>query len=251
MGKIPSGVFPIFYVMETGMIVISTDRHGGVSETPYQSMNLSYGVGDSSHSVNKNREIVKNIHSIPYLLAAGQVHGDSVFILKDALQKDLEVKGFDALITDRKNVGLLIQQADCQAITLFDPERPAVANIHNGWQGSIRNIAAKTVALLTEHFGSSPSRMQAYISPSLGPCCAEFVNHALEFPSSFLPFQETKNYFNFWEISSMQLEKSGLLKENIQLSGVCTSCSMDYFSYRRSCRNGDGVTGRCATVISL
>ncbi len=233
------------------MIVISTDRHGGISEAPYRSLNLSYGVGDSNRFVSANRESVKRKHSIPYLLSARQVHGDAVFVLEGALTKDFEVDGFDALITDQKDVGLLIQQADCQAITLFDPEHPAIAAIHSGWQGSVRNIAAKTVALLTEHFGSSPSRLQAHISPSLGPCCAEFINYALELPSSFLPFEETKNHFNFWKISSMQLLESGLLEENIQISGICTSCSSDYFSYRRACRNGDGVTGRCATVISL
>ncbi len=233
------------------MIVISTDRYGGLSSNPYHSLNLSYGVGDNNSSVTENRKHLKRKYSIPYLLSARQVHGDAVFQLDEQLCRDLEVDGFDALVTDQKGVGLLIQQADCQAITLFDPNCPAIAAIHSGWQGTVKNIAAQTVAFLSERYGSSPSQIKAYVSPSLGPCCAEFVNHALEFPSSFLAFQEAKNHFNFWRISSMQLVESGLQEKNIQISGICTSCSSDYFSYRRACRNGDGVTGRCATIISL
>ena len=233
------------------MIVISTDRYGGQSSKPYHSFNLSYGVGDTNASVTENRERLKRKYAIPYLLSARQIHGDSIFLLDEPLSKDREVDNYDALITDQEGVGLLIQQADCQAITLFDPDRPAIAAIHSGWQGTVKNITGKTVALLSRKFGSSPSQIEAHISPSLGPCCAEFVNHALELPSSFLAFQETKNHFNFWKISSMQLVEAGLLEKNIQISGVCTSCSTDYFSYRRACRNGDGVTGRCATLISL
>jgi len=233
------------------MIAISTDRYGGQSSAPYHSFNLSYGVGDSDLSVTDNREHLKRKYAISYLLSAHQVHGDAVFLLDEQLHRDLEVESYDALVTDQRGVGLLIQQADCQAITLFDPKHPAIAAIHSGWQGSVKNIAAKTVEILCTRYGSSPSQIQAQVSPSLGPCCAEFVNHALELPASFSDFEESQNHFNFWKISSMQLVEAGLLEENIQISGICTSCSSDYFSYRRSRRSSDGVTGRCATLISL
>ncbi len=233
------------------MIVISTERHGGLSSGPYHSLNLSYGVGDNNSTVTENRERLKRKYEISYLLSASQVHGDSVFLLDKPLHTDLEVAGYDALLTDQLGVGLLIQQADCQAITLFDPKHPAIAAIHSGWQGSVKNIAAETVELFCTRYGSCPSQIQAQISPSLGPCCAEFVNHALELPSSFQAFEESPNHFNFWQISTMQLVGAGLLQKNIQVSGICTSCSDDYFSYRRACRNGDGVTGRCGTLISL
>ncbi len=164
---------------------------------------------------------------------------------------DFEVDGYDALMTDQPDTALLIQQADCQAITLFDPKHPAIAAIHSGWQGSVLNIAGKTVRAMTETYNSSAVDIQARVSPSLGPCCAEFVNHPLELPDSFLPFQVEKNHFDFWQISKMQLIEAGLQEHNIHITGICTSCSGDYFSYRRACRNGDGITGRCASVIMM
>lgn len=229
----------------------STNRHGGVSAAPYRSFNLSYGVGDNPALVARNRNLLKTHHAITHLLSARQVHGDAIFIAKDKLDKDTEVEAYDAIMTDIPGIGLMIQQADCQAVTLLDPTHPAIANIHCGWKGSVLNILAKTVRNMTYCYGSSPSTLHATISPSLGPCCAEFVNHATELPPSFLAFQIKENYFDFWQISRMQLIEAGLDEKNISIAGQCTSCSPDYFSYRRACRGGNGKTGRCATVISL
>lgn len=236
---------------EDGRIVVSTDRHGGVSCAPYNSLNLSYGVEDAFHCVAENRERLKKLGPFRHLLSARQVHGDDIFVAKEDVSADLEVDGYDALLTDIPGLGLMIQQADCQAVTLYDPTHPAIAAVHCGWKGSVLGLLGKTVQAMKACYNTTPSMLRAYISPSLGPCCAEFINHAKELPPSFLPFQERKNYFNFWKISRMQLLQAGLDAEHIQIAKQCTSCSSDYFSYRRACRQGDGRTGRCATVIAL
>ncbi len=233
------------------MITVSLKRFKGVSVSPYDSLNLSYSVGDDAVSVTENRRRVKEQLGIRTLLSARQVHGDSCYITRKLVSADLEVNGYDALMTDQSDLGLMIQQADCQGVTLYDPDCPAIAAIHSGWQGSVQNIIGKTTEKMIALYNSSPGRIRAHISPSLGPCCAEFVNHSLEFPPAFLDFQVKKNYFDFWQISRMQLLQAGLRDEHIKAAELCTSCSPDYFSYRRACREGDGCTGRCATVIAL
>jgi len=229
----------------------STDRNGGVSSSPYQSFNLSYGVGDTANGVTENRDHLKTRLKIKTLLSAKQVHEDAIFIADKNLSKDIEVENYDALMTNTSGIGLMIQQADCQAVTLFDPVHKAIAAIHCGWKGSVIQILAKTIQAMKTQYNSLPSDLYATISPSLGPCCAEFINHATELPPSFLAFQVKENYFDFWKISKMQLVDAGLQKKNIETSCKCTSCSQEYFSYRRACREGDGKTGRCATVIIL
>jgi purine-nucleoside/S-methyl-5'-thioadenosine phosphorylase / adenosine deaminase len=261
LGKVPYGIFPIFIsfmvdplqsdVSGNKIHLVHSDRHGGVSAPPFHSLNLSYGVGDDVRSVYENRQRFKSRLAVKHLLSAKQVHGDSLYNAREDLHEDLEVEGYDALLTDRTNIGLMIQQADCQAVTLFDPTHPAIAAIHCGWKGSVLNILGKTVQAMTTHYGSLASTLQATISPSLGPCCAEFIHHAQELPPSFLAFQGKENYFDFWQISKMQLTQAGLDGGNIRIAGQCTSCSADYFSYRRSCRLADGKTGRCATGIAL
>lgn len=233
------------------LTIFSTDRSGGISNPPFKSLNLSYGVGDTVNAVTENRERLKGHLDIQHILSARQVHGDNIFIANNIPIEDIEVENFDALMTDIPRIGLMIQQADCQAVTLFDPVHSAIAAIHCGWKGSVLQILAKTVRAMQTKYNCLPANLHATISPSLGPCCAEFKNHATELPPSFLAFQVKENYFNFWNISEMQLMDAGLKKENISISGRCTSCSQDYFSYRRACREGEEQTGRCATVIVL
>lgn len=222
-----------------------------MSHAPYESLNLSYSVGDDENIVSTNRNLLKKQLSVNHLLSTRQIHSDDIFIARRPLTKDTEINNYDALMTNIQGIGLLIQQADCQAVTLFDPINHAIAAIHCGWKGSVLNILSKTVSRMTDCYGSSPSTLQAIVSPSLGPCCAEFLNHATELPPSFLAFQIKENYFDFWQISKMQLIEAGLSEHKIEITGICTSCSPDYFSYRRACRNGDKKTGRCATLICL
>ena len=227
------------------------NRHGGVSDGNYGSLNISYSVGDIETNVSANRNIIRNHLQTPILISAKQVHGDSIHVVDQPPPADMEVANCDALITNQKGVSLLIQHADCQAVLIHDQHKQIVAAVHNGWRGSALNILGKTVDLLQKRFGSEPKQLQAVISPSLGPCCSEFINHRLELPFSFRKFMVRENYFDFWRISRSQLMESGLHRDAVQLPSVCTRCSRDYFSYRRASQNTFGITGRNCSAIFL
>ncbi len=232
-------------------MILSTDGSRGFTRTPFHSQNLSYGLNDSPEMVLENRLRLTTHSAIDHLLSARQIHGDRIFTAEVPLLKDLEIEGYDALMTDIAGIGLMIQQADCQAITLYDPSHSAIAAIHCGWKGSVLDIIAKTIRAMTRRYHTNPYELKAYISASLGPCCAEFTNYKKELPVSFLDFRVKETYFDFWQISEMQLMRGGLLSKNIQMAKVCSSCSFDYFSYRRACREGKKDTGRGATLIVL
>jgi len=104
-----------------------------------------------------------------------------VIIVED-IKQDTEFAEADGLITSEPGVGLLIQQADCQAVLLHDPEQRVIGAVHNGWRGSTLNIIAKTVAVMEDYYGVNPKNLKAVISPSLGPCCAEFIDFQQELP---------------------------------------------------------------------
>lgn len=220
-------------------------RHGGISPAPYDSLNVSFGVGDMADNVRHNRLQVKKALGCKTLISTRQVHGVKVAVAS-AMSGDQELDGFDALITNEPGVALLIQQADCQAILLHDPEQKAIANIHCGWQGSVANIIAVTVSQMIDSFASEPAHIKAAISPALGPCCAEFIHYKEELPEDFHPFAVSANHFDFPAISAMQLKKSGLRPEHIDVAGICTKCNQDWFSYRRNRH-----TGRFCTAIGL
>jgi hypothetical protein len=145
----------------------------------------------------------------------------------------------------------MIQQADCQAVLLFDPVRQVIAAVHCGWRGSVQNILSQVLQVMMENYATAPADVQAVISPSLGPCCAEFINYRHELPPEFEQFMVRKNYFDFRQISRYQLVSAGMSDERIASANMCTCCNDDYFSYRRACRLQNGQTGRNCSVIAL
>lgn len=227
------------------------DRHGGTGTPPFDSMNVSYGVGDRKQTVRRNRQQVQKMLGFSFLLSAKQVHSDRVYSLRTPISRNREVENVDALITDQQGVGLMIQQADCQAVLLFDPVNSIVAAVHCGWRGSVSSILEKVIHRMVSDFGAAPEQLLVVISPSLGPCCAEFINYKVELPEAFRRFMVSDDHFDFWQISRFQLIRAGVSEANITVAGDCTCCSRDYFSYRRSSRISRGVTGRNCSVIFM
>lgn len=225
-------------------------RSGGKSSAPYDGLNLSYGVGDSEGNVSHNRGLIKQKLGIASLHSCTQVHGNQVRVVEQNAC-DEEVDGFDALISNLPGTGLLIQQADCQAALLHDPIQEAIGAVHCGWRGSVLKILQHTVAAMEKTFNSCPADLRAVISPSLGPCCAEFINYREELPVQFHQYQIKENHFDFWRISRDQLRDCGLCDVNIETMSICTACSAAYFSYRRAKKSGNNVTGRNGSLIAL
>lgn len=242
----PRCVFSPFLSTVPNAVAAFSCRMGGVSPAPYGSLNLSFGVGDTDENVRENRQRLKAALGIPVLASAKQVHGDRVWVIDAPLAQDTEEAGYDALVTNQPGVALMVQQADCQAVLLHDSVRNVVAAIHAGWRGSVANIIAKTIHTMVERFGTNPADVVAGISPSLGPCCAEFINYRAELPAEFHGHQVTSNHFDFWAISRDQLVAAGVREEQIETARICTKCSPDYFSFRR-----ERVTGRFGSVIML
>ena len=225
-------------------------RSGGKSNGDHSSLNLSFGVGDSEENVLNNRERAKQVLNISHLVSSRQIHGDMVTLI-EPVDSDRELEGYDALITDQPGVGLLIQQADCQAILLHDPHRHVIAAIHNGWRGSVANIIAKTIRSMQDHFPVRPEDIRAAISPSLGPCCGEFIKYRQELPPKLHSFQKKQAHFDFWAISRRQLQQAGIPESQIETCAICTVCNEDFFSYRRAIKLDNGVTGRNGSIIAL
>jgi copper oxidase (laccase) domain-containing protein len=104
-----------------------------------------------------------------------------------------------------------------------------------------------TIGKMAEDFGCRPSDIHAGISPSLGPCCAEFINYRTEIPQSFWKYKDDAHRFNFWAITRDQLCGEGVSDRTIYSSGICTRCNPNlFFSYR-----GEGETGRFGAVAGL
>ncbi len=219
-------------------------RRGGYSPPPFDSLNVALRVGDNPDNVYKNIELIKGESGFTVLISLHQVHGNRVVLIDKENSNSLIG---DALITDRNNIGLMVKVADCQPILLCEPKRKVVAAIHSGWRGNVQNIIKSTIDILKSHFNILPGRIIAAIGPSLGPCCAEFVNYKHELPENFLKFKVSEHHFDFWAISKQQLLDVGIPEKNIEILKICTYCNANLlFSYRR-----EKTTGRIGAVIGF
>ena len=223
-------------------------RQGGVSRGPYTSLNVSLAVGDLAPRVEENRRRVRQALELRELVSANQVHGRQEAVIEAMVPVPPgEIPEVDILITAQPDLGLVIKQADCQAVLFFDPERRVVANAHCGWRGQVNHVLTETVTRLTLHGGCRPENLHAAIGPGLGPCCAEFRNYRREFPPELWKYQVRPGYFDLWQLSFDQLTAAGLKPRNLEVARICTRCrTEEFFSFRR-----DGVTGRQAAVIAL
>lgn len=235
-----------------GLTHFVVGRRGGASQPPFDGMNLSQGVGDDPAAVDANRNRLLELTGGGIHVYARQNHGTTIrVVIRDVDDHEaaiqLESEPADALITNVPGVQLLIQTADCQAVMLFDPQKRVVANIHCGWRGSVANIIGMTVSRMVAEFGCQPRSLIAAIGPSLGPCCAEFINFQKEIPRHLWSYRVGTSHFNFWHISRHQLITAGLLGDHIHDSCICTRCNAHlFFSYRVAPK-----TGRFTALIGI
>ncbi|MDP3014455.1 MAG: polyphenol oxidase family protein, partial [Candidatus Subteraquimicrobiales bacterium] len=148
---------------ELSVFFAFTTRFGGISPSPYDSLNLAFHVGDNPTNVVKNREILCSTFGLDLSLvtAPEQIHSDGVKIVDSSLKgrgaysANTAIDGADALITDLKRVPLVIFLADCVPVVLVERHAKAVGIVHAGWQGTYKEIALKTAKLMKETYNLS------------------------------------------------------------------------------------------------
>ncbi|MTH52650.1 peptidoglycan editing factor PgeF [Bacillus mangrovi] len=240
-----------------------TVRSGGVSHSPYSSMNMGLHVGDSADAVAENRRMCAEESGIPLenWTFADQVHGPAIVKTgpddagKGIYQYSDAVPETDGLYTDSRNTAAALAFADCTPIFFYEEAAGLAGIAHAGWKGSVSNIAGSMVSRWCEEEGADPGKIHAVIGPSIGPCCYVVDDRVISKVNGHyrqdeeLPYTSagTGQYrLDLKKFNEALLIKAGLDKKNISVSGLCTSCNEDlFFSHRRD----GGKTGRMIGFI--
>lgn len=231
------------------LVAAESTRHGGVSLSPYDSLNLGKSTGDILENVIENRRIFCESLGIQWenIAFSFQVHGNEVLVAQQAGQ----YQGYDAIITNQLNVFAAVSIADCTPILVYDVKNQAVAAIHAGWRGTVSGIVAKSLQLMYAHFGTQASDCFAYVGTCIDECSFEVGNEVAEhFADTFKRFDAAKQkYFvDLKSANQAQLLAFGISADQIEVSPYSTiEHHEDYFSHRLQ----KGITGRMMAVIGL
>lgn len=238
-------------------------RAGGVSQAPFDSLNLSIKTGDDPERVATNRLRFERLLDVDGrgAVIGRLVHGRSVAVFKTGgLIPPLEPPQLntwpafdgDAAISDVAGLTLIMTFADCVPILLWDPDRDACGLVHSGWRGTALRIASTAVRAMGSAFGTEPLAVRAGIGPAIGPCCysvgAEVQEEMRKAYGSSTADVMSEDRLDLWQANRLDLLSAGLLPGNIDGASLCTSCNTDrYFSHRREA----GKTGRFGACIGL
>lgn len=227
-----------------GVLAVFTNRHGGVSKKPFDSLNLAFHVEDDFQDVLRNRKMLLDELRIEKIAWMNQIHSDVIKVIDN----EGEVIGCDAIITKRKKLALVTMVADCNPILIVDGMKKVIAAVHAGREGTFKRIVQKTIQKMKDEFGCKEQDLLVSIGPSIGPCCYEVNKSNIDkvyenFDGKYIV---NGKFLDLKTLNFDQLVEAGVSEERIEVLDECTCCNKDYFSYRR-----DGKTGRFAGIIML
>lgn len=222
----------------------ATTRAGGISQPPFDSLNLGLHVGDKPEAVEQNRQRLITLADLPAEpLWLQQVHGNRV-IDAGNWQSGIEA---DAIYTDQAGQVCAVMTADCLPVLFTDRTGSQVAAAHAGWRGLLAGVLENTVA----RFSGEPKTIQAWLGPAIGPQQFEvgievFDAFTAEDAKAEQAFsRRDKQHFlaDLYQLARQRLARLGVTA--VFGGDYCTVTDSErFFSYRR-----DGRTGRMASLI--
>jgi polyphenol oxidase len=236
-----------------GFLAAFTERTGGVSPAPYDSLNLSLVTDDDPENGRRNRRRVVESLGIPPFTTPYQVHGARAVRVGAKRagagfdDPKTRIPNADALYTSSSQLPMAVLTADCMPIVLASPGEGTVAVVHAGWRG----VAAGMLGVAAGSF-ERPSEVRVAIGPAIGPCHYEVGEDvALAVAAAVETGAVTQR-----RGGSLYLDLPGTARAALRAHGIrrvdaaelCTACERRrFFSHRR-----DGETGRqCGLAMRM
>ena len=229
-------------------------RTGGVSEPPFDRLNLGVLTDDDRGAVVENRRRLAaalgfETTAIPIGL---QVHGAELAFHADPQDPSPfadpggAIPEVDGHVVAAPGLAPLVFTADCLPVALAGPGGAAM--LHCGWRGLAAGILAAGAAAI--------GATDAAIGPGIGPCCYEVGPEVLaafaDTPAADGPIssdiggESARRRLDLAETARLLLGEAGV--ERVEVAGLCTSCEPElFFSHRRD----TGRTGRQGSLVWL
>lgn len=240
-----------------------TTRFGGVSQSPYESLNLNFYREDDPACIRENfRRVSEDLGiSLEDMVLSKQVHGCRILRVDDThrgmgIIRERSYGPVDGLTTDTPGIMLVTYYADCVPLYFYDPARKAICLSHSGWKGTLLDMAGESVKAMRACYNSRPQDIRVSIGPHIRACCFEVGDEVAGQFFETCPWSiktARRNHAGKWtldleDIIRGSLLTHGILSENICGCKICTRCEHDvFFSHRGS----GGRTGTGAALLMI
>ncbi|MDZ4698106.1 MAG: laccase domain-containing protein, partial [Rhodothermales bacterium] len=137
----PVWVKPAIFDSIAGVVAGFSTRLGGVSVSPFDSLNLGLSTNDTREAVLENRRRLFGAVGFEagQLAITGQVHGAEVAVVETPGL----YPGFDGLVTTTPRLLLCLSAADCASVLFARADGGMVGACHAGWRGAAGGIVAR------------------------------------------------------------------------------------------------------------
>lgn len=235
-----------------GVKHLFTTKEGGVSKGDFATMNLSFTRGDDKEAVLENYRRIAALFDVQVtdIVCSHQTHTTNVLrVTKEDGGKGVvyerDYENVDGLITNEKNLVLCTMYADCVPLYFVDVKNKAIGLSHSGWKGTVGLMGQKTIEKMTKEFGTDPKDVYAAIGPSVCMDCYEVSSDVISaFEKVFtkdemqqISYQKDhgKYQLDLWKANEIILLNTGVPKEHIEVTRLCTHCNSDrMFSHRKT-----------------
>ncbi len=239
-----------------------TTKNGGKSSGDFSSLNVGFHVNDNEQAVNENRLLLSEKLDFPLTNWIGAQQTHEIRIKKitaadkgnGAISYANAFKQTDGFYTFENGILLTLCYADCVPLYFFHPESRAIGIAHAGWKGTVNGIAEEMIHAFQSE-GLNSNDIFVVIGPSICENCYIVDDRVINLVQNKLEDVELKPYnlisdhqynLNLKECNKEILLQAGVLRENILITNLCTSCQKDHFySHRRD----HGKTGRMMSFI--
>lgn len=238
-------------------------RNGGVSSSPFSSLNLSFRSQDKNENVFKNRSILFESLRIPLkcITLGKQTHSGNVYVVSAAekgrgsTSYDSAIPNSDSLVTDAPNICLMVLLADCVPVFFFDPHKKVVGITHAGRVGTESKISVNTALVLANRFNCEFKNILVGIGPAISKANYKIsqddalkLKNVLPSSTKSLHYHPNNASVDLALANKEQLLNIGLQDNNIEIANLCTFSLPDIFFSER--RDGN-PTGRFGAGIML
>ena len=243
---------------ETGLVNHGfSTRLGGVSEGRYSTMNLSHTNGDNPEAVKENfKRICKAIGvEVSSLVTTHQTHTVNIMNIESKL--DNVPDDIDGIITNKKGITLCSSYADCVPLIFLDPVKKVIATSHSGWRGTVGLIGKLTAEKMVSDYGCDLKDIKVAIGPAICKDCYEVDDvvaqkikdmNFLKISKCLYDKGNGHYMLDLKEVCYQTLIHTGLKKENILVSDICTCCNSEYLHSHRATK---GERGNLMAFIAL